>query len=155
VEYEGEDEGVPVTYTVELARFAGANAGVLGALISNLQQNVSLNAAGTAADISWSFDVTAEEGEPPQRVSLNIEDAALSGAPLSSFGSDTVSGGTPDVPFGPPADGQRADCPDPAEEDIISQEEFEFELDLDLCGTGTATMMPLLFLALGWLKWRR
>ena len=100
-------------------------------------------------------DGSVDEERPPTHIDLDIDEALQSGDPPSSFTYDSVSGQTLEGTFAPPADGQRADCPDASEDDVVTQEEFEADFDIDLCGSGTALMMPLMLLGLCWLKIRR
>ncbi|HUU83233.1 MAG TPA: hypothetical protein VM243_06985 [Phycisphaerae bacterium] len=151
--FETESGDPPQTQLIEFARFTEANAGLFAALITDAQQSVSVNAAGTEADISFSFNIQADEQS--NSLALNITDAALSGNPPASFVSNTATS-TDDTELVPPAEGRRTNCPDVSQETVISQEEFEvdFEFD-DLCGSGTGTIMPMIFLALGWMKLRK
>jgi hypothetical protein len=153
IDLEAEEDGAPVLKTIEFVRFTSPNAGFFAAIISNAEQQISVGADGLA-DISFSFDITTDDEEPPQHMFLNITDAVLSGDPPSSFSSDTVTSDSSEGTVVPPVNGQRGDCPVEAEEDVITQEEFELDFDISLCGTGTTLMMPLTFLALCWMKWR-
>lgn len=151
---EDEAGDPPRTQIIEVARFSSANAGFLGSLIANTQQSITVDADAMEAELSFSFDFQFEDQSTT--MALDIHEAALSGDPPSSFVSNSVSGSA-DTTWAPPANGQATGCPDPAQEDVVSQEEVEADLDLDLdaCGTGTGMMMPLMFFSLWFIRPRR
>ncbi len=150
MEFTIDDEAQ--TGLLEFARFTEPNAGLFGSLIQNTDQSVSIDPSG-AADISCCFDMVSED--EVAHVEVDIRNAALTGDPPTAFTSSDVSGTSLSGTMVGPASGSKTTCPDTAQQEVISQEEFATDFDFELCGEGTAMMMPLMLFGIAWLKWRR
>jgi hypothetical protein len=143
---------------IEWVRFATPNAEAFNIISSS--QNVEVDGENVHLFLEYEQD-EGEEGT--SMVFVKIDNAYVTGDPPDTFDAvaSDVSGGkwkndVQEEEFRGPARGQRmGSCPNPASENVITQEDWE---DMDLfeeCGEGAAMMMPLTLLGMQFMRRRR
>ena len=142
---------------IEWVRFADTNVGPFSNITSGLQR---ITVEGDKVHLLFEYE--QDDGE--DGMSLRIDNALLSGDPPNMFDAvaSDVSGGwssdgvEEDASRGP-ARGQRMEaCPNPASENVITQEDWEdMDFGLEDCGEGTAMIMPFMLLGMRFMRHRR